>query len=176
MSLAGTRFVNTAAVDATDPRRRSAHRRTAWSGGSRLCLTALPLQVSSGLPFDIVSHPLAGGAVRVGYTQVSSGYFDVFKIPIVRGRAFTDRDDGASAGVVMINQAMARKFWPNADPVGDRIIIAKGYAPGFDEPARQIVGIAGDIHDEGLNRCARPNDVYPLGAGSPWHHSLWSRA
>jgi putative ABC transport system permease protein len=135
----------------------------------------LPLQGSSGLPFDIVSHPLAGGAVRVGYTQVSAGYFDVFKVPIARGRAFTDRDNRGAEGVAIVNQAMARKFWPNANPVGDRIIIAKGYAPGFDEPARQIVGVASDIHDQGLNRSPSPMIYVPLAQVPLGITALWTR-
>jgi putative ABC transport system permease protein len=174
MSLTGTRFVNTAAVDGLI--RDAVQRIDALPGvevaGSSY---ALPLQVGSGLPFDIVSHPLAGGAVRVGYTQVSPGYFDVFKIPIVRGRAFTDRDDGAASGVALINQAMAGKFWPHADPLGDRIIIAKGYAPGFDEPARQIVGIAADIHDEGLNRAPVPMMYIPMAQIPPGITALATR-
>ena len=48
-------------------------------------------------------------------------------IPVMRGRAFTERDNGAGAPqVVMINQAMARQFWPNTDPLNDKIWIGKG--------------------------------------------------
>ena len=45
---------------------------------------------------------------------MSPGYFDVFRIPLLRGRDFTDRDGGGAAGVVIINQTMARQFWPKA--------------------------------------------------------------
>ena len=54
------------------------------------------------------------------------------------------------------------QFWPNSDPLGQLIVIGKGYAPGFTEPPRQIVGIAGDIHDEGLNRDPGPMAYVPL--------------
>jgi putative ABC transport system permease protein len=174
MSLAGTRFVSTPAVDqlVRDAVQRIDTLPGVEAAGSA---TALPLQGSSGLPFDIVSHPLAGGAVRVGYTQVSAGYFDVFKVPIARGRAFTDRDNRGAEGVAIVNQAMARKFWPNANPVGDRIIIAKGYAPGFDEPARQIVGVASDIHDQGLNRSPSPMIYVPLAQVPLGITALWTR-
>lgn len=57
---------------------------------------------------------------------------------------------------------MARKFWPGADPIGQLIVIAKGYAPGFDEPPRQIVGIAGDVHDQGLDLDPGPMVYVPL--------------
>jgi hypothetical protein len=124
--------------------------------------TALPLQGTSGLPFDIVNHPLARGAVRVGWTSVSPDYFRVFEIPILRGRAFTERDDRAAPGVVIISQTMARKFWPDRDPIGELITIGQGYAPGFDEPPREIVGIAADIHDDGLDRTPEPRLYVPF--------------
>lgn len=174
MSLAGTRFVNTSAVA------RLVHDATQRIGAlpgvvSAGAASALPLQIGSGLPFDIVERPLANGAVRVGWTGVSPGYFDVFRIPILRGRNFTDRDNRAAAGVAIINQAMARIFWPNRDPIGDRIIIAKGYGAGFDEPPRQIVGIAADIHDAGLNRYATPMIHVPVAQVADGLTALLSR-
>ena len=52
---------------------------------------------------------------------MSPGYFEVFKIPVMRGRAFTDRDDAAAPPVVVINEAMAKQFWPKADPLSEQI-------------------------------------------------------
>ena len=174
MSLAGTRFVNTLAVgqlvrDATQ--RICALPGVAAAGAA----SALPLQVGSGLPFDIVERPLANGAVRVGWNSVSPGYFDVLRIPILRGRNFTDRDDRAAAGVAIINQSMARIFWPNRDPIGDRIIIGKGYGPGFDEPPRQIVGIAADIHDDRLNGNPTPMIRVPVAQVADGVTALFAR-
>ena len=83
---------------------------------------------------------------------VSPGYFEVFKIPVKRGRAFTERDDGAAPGVVIINEAMARQFWPNGDPLNDRLVIGRGVMREFaTEPERQIIGVVGDTRDGGLN-------------------------
>src|SRR4029077_11890899 len=48
------------------------------------------------------------------------------------------------------------------DPVGDQILVAHGYSPAFEEPARQIVGIASDVHDAGLNRNPGPMMYIPL--------------
>src|SRR5690606_26155084 len=81
----------------------------------------VPLEGGYGLPFRIAGRPLAadsqgpshGGG---GWTTVSSGYFDVFRIPVKRGRAFNDRDTSGSTPVVIINEAMARQFWPESDP------------------------------------------------------------
>ena len=160
-SLAGTRFNRTAGVAQLvhDGVQAIA---TLPGVAAVAASTALPLEGSSGLPFDSVSHPLAGGAVRVGWTGISADYFQVFQIPIVRGRAFTERDDHAARGAVIISQAMARQFWPTADPIGELITIGKGYAPGFDEPPREIVGIAGDVREDGLNRSPGPMLYVPL--------------
>jgi len=102
--------------------------------------------------------PYTGGG---GWMSASPGYFGVFKIPILRGRDFTDQDDGAAPGVVIINETMAKKFWPKEDPVGQQIVIGKGVGPQFEEPARQIIGIVGDIRDGGLNRDPRPLMIVP---------------
>jgi predicted lysophospholipase L1 biosynthesis ABC-type transport system permease subunit len=56
---------------------------------------------------------------------------------------------------------MAKKYWPGEDPVGQQIVIGKGVGPQFDEPARQIIGVAGDIRDGGLNRDPRELMIVP---------------
>jgi len=78
---------------------------------------------------------------------VSPGYFDIFEIPVLRGRAFADRDDEAAGRVALVNEAFARK-----SPQAERLVLGQGYGPEFEEPARQIVGIVGDVHDAGLSR------------------------
>src|SRR5437764_14400388 len=84
-------------------------------------------------------------------------FFDVFKIPVRRGRAFTELDNGAGSPVVMINQAMAKQYWPKSDPLNDRIWIGKGImAELASERPRQIVGIIGDVRDGALNRDPQP--------------------
>ncbi len=74
-----------------------------------------------------------------------------------RGRAFNERDNAAAPPVVIINEAMAKKFWPKADPLDDRIWIGKGVMPEFAaESPRQIIGIVGDVRDGGLNNDPGP--------------------
>jgi ABC-type antimicrobial peptide transport system permease subunit len=63
---------------------------------------------------------------------------------------------------VIINQAMARQYWKDGDPLHDRIFIGKGIGPAFEEPARQIIGVAGDVRDGGLNREPRPEMYIPV--------------
>ncbi|HLM98217.1 MAG TPA: FtsX-like permease family protein [Bryobacteraceae bacterium] len=174
MSLAGTHFDNTRAVGQLV---REATRRMDTLPGviASGATSAVPLEIGSGLPFDIVGRSLAQGPVRVGWTSVSPGYFDVFRVAIRRGRGFTDRDSHAAPGVAIINQTMARMFWPGRDPIGDRIIIGKGYGPGFDEPAREIVGISADIHDEELSSAPRPMTYVPMAQVADGIAGLFSR-
>src|SRR5262249_54165098 len=93
--------------------------------------------------------PFHGGA---GWQTVSPGYFEVFKIPVLRGRTYNDRDTAAAPPAVVINQAMARRFWPNSDPMADKIVIGKGVMPQLaSEQPRQIIGIVGDVRGNGLD-------------------------
>jgi putative ABC transport system permease protein len=89
----------------------------------------------------------------VGWTTISPGYFDTYKIAMKRGREFTDRDDDKSPAVAIINERMAQKYWKDADPLKDRILIGRdtGVNEFKDEPVRQIIGIVSDVREEGLD-------------------------
>jgi predicted permease len=130
----------------------------------------VPLQGGLGLPFVIEGRPLEGPFHGGGgFTPISATYFTVFKIPVLRGRAFTDRDDGAAPKVAIINQAMARQYWPDGDPLNDRITVAKGL-PQLEDPTRQIVGIVGDVRAVALN-IDPPPTVYVPWAQVPDAHN-----
>jgi putative ABC transport system permease protein len=123
----------------------------------------MPLMGGFGLPFTIVGRAHEWPADGAGWMAVSPGYFDAFKIPLLRGRDFTDNDSGAAQGVALINEAMAKQFWKNGEnPVGQQIVIGHGVGPEFEEPARLIVGIVGDVRDGGLNRNPEPKMIVPL--------------
>jgi predicted permease len=162
MSLTGDRFQKTAGVATLVQNGRD--RVKAIPGVEAVASACcLPLEGGFGLPFNVVGRPLGkdpytGGA---GWMNASPGYFDVFKIPILRGRDFKDTDTVGAPGVVLINQTMAKQFWPKEDPLGQQIIIGKGVGPQFEEPARQIIGIVGDIRDGGLNRDPRALMIIP---------------
>lgn len=96
----------------------------------------VPLVDRLFLSFQIAGRPEP--RATSGWTVVSPGYFETFNIPVVRGRTFTDRDDSGPRAVV-INEALAKWFWPNSDPTNDRIIIGEG------EPPRQIIGVVKDV-------------------------------
>lgn len=158
MSLAGKRFTTSAAIEALV--RDGTERLRALPGVQNASATCcVPLEGGYGLPFLVVGRPLDkspfhGGG---GWLTVSPGYFDVFRIPIVRGRAFDDRDSAAGPPVALINQAMAKRYWPEGDPLNDKMWIGKGVmAELATEQPRQIIGIVGDLRDGGLNRDPRP--------------------
>jgi putative ABC transport system permease protein len=104
--------------------------------------------------FEIVGDGRASSpAEDIGWTTISSGYFDAYKIAMKRGRQFTDRDDSKSPAVVIINERMAQTYWKDADPLKDRILIGQdaGVNEFKDEPVRQIIGIVSDVREEGLD-------------------------
>jgi putative ABC transport system permease protein len=162
MSLAEPRFRKTAGV--AQLVREGVQRLQTIPGVSAAAATCcLPLEHSGFLSFTVVGRPLDGpNHGFAGWINASPAFFDIFKIPLLRGRRFTDRDDDGAPGVVIINQAMARQFWPDGDPLKDHIFIAKGGGPLLEEPARQIVGIVGDVRDLALNRDPRPSMYIPI--------------
>jgi putative ABC transport system permease protein len=170
MSLRGERFAKTAAV--ADLMRNGSERLAALPGvevaGAACCV---PLQGGFGLGFIIEGRPLEGPSHGGGgFSPISPNYFSVFKIPIVRGRGFTDQDSGGAPGVAIINQAMAKRYWQTGDPLADRITIGRGLNPAMELAGRQIVGIAGDVRDGGLNRDPQPIMYVPW-AQMPDAHS-----
>ena len=155
MSLTGPRFL---ASDGVEQLVRDGVERLRSLPGVEAASAAccVPLQGGYGLPFSIVGrpplnkNPFTGGG---GWVSISPGYFEVFKIPVKRGRAFTDRDNKAAPPVVVINETMAKKFWKDSDPLKDQIVIGKGIMREFaTETPRQIIGVVADSRDNGLNR------------------------
>ncbi len=105
-----------------------------------------PLSGSLGMGFWIEGRPQTPGADGTapqssGYIAVTPNYFATLKAPMAQGRDFDIRDTEASPFVAVINETMARKFWPDENPIGKRIRM--DYVP--DEPVREIVGVVKDI-------------------------------
>jgi predicted permease len=168
MSMTGPRYSKSAAVEQVV--RDGVERVGAIPGVELASATCcVPLENGYGLPFLIVGRPPQQGPFTGGGTwlTVSPGYFEVFKIPVVRGRSFTTQDGAGAQPVVVINEAMARQFWKPDDPkqnnpLNDQLIIGRGIMREFaDEPARQIIGIVGDVRDGGLNNDPRPHMYLP---------------
>ena len=127
-----------------------------------------PLQRAYILPFVIAGRPLEGQwHDAVWWRTISADYFEVFRIPVLSGRAFTDRDTAGSPPVAIINQAMARKLWPGVDPLSARLTIGRSVdgrtvlREFAGEPERQIVGIVGDTRDFALTSNPDPTMYVP---------------
>ncbi|HVP48046.1 MAG TPA: FtsX-like permease family protein, partial [Bryobacteraceae bacterium] len=85
---------------------------------------------------------------------VTPGYFQAMRIPILRGREFTERDNPQEPGAAIISETLARRLWPREDPVGRRITVEEHPRPN---DWMTIVGIVGDVKQEGMSD--RPRDT-----------------
>jgi len=92
--------------------------------------------------------------------QVVPGYFEAMRIPLLRGRLLNDSDLASNAPrVVVINNEMARRFWPGQDPVGKRL--KYGLDPGADMPWKTVVGVVADMRRQRLDEAAIPYMFQP---------------
>jgi putative ABC transport system permease protein len=125
---------------------------------------SLPLEPTVSLPFTLLNRALYSAPYHgVGlWRTVSPGYFNVFGVPLLRGRAFTETDDAAGQRVVMINRSMARRHWQDQDPVGEKIVIGKSADREFDEAPRVVIGVVADVRDTGVNRDPEPAMYVPI--------------
>jgi putative ABC transport system permease protein len=100
------------------------------------------------LPFMIQGRPPypAGSAPTTNYYSVTPDYFKAMGIPLLRGRLFTERDTKDTPRVVIINETMAKRFFPGEDPIGKRLDLGDAREPDWEE----IVGIVGDVKHYGL--------------------------
>ncbi len=158
MSLTGPQFANPASV--AHVIHEGLRRIRALPGVEAAATTCcVPLEDRWQVGFQIAGRPEGPASERIaGSTRVSAGYFETFKIPVLRGRLFAVADESGPP-VVIINQTLAKRFWPNSDPLRDQIIISG------DETRRQIIGVVGDVHDDLLNRDPRPNLYAPSVTG-----------
>ncbi|HEY0078083.1 MAG TPA: ABC transporter permease [Pyrinomonadaceae bacterium] len=129
--------------------------------------TVLPLgKASNYTSFEIEGRPPQppGQFLLAEHVGIFADYFRTMRVPVLKGREFTEQDTKQSAPVVIINEAMAREFWPNEDPIGQRIRI--DYDRGL---AREIVGVAGNVRNFGLDADPKPEmyvsqDQFPFQA------------
>jgi predicted permease len=115
----------------------------------------LPYENGAGLGFRIPGHPVmpdgqngAGFTGAAAWASVAPGYFEVLRIPLLRGRTFSDRDTAAASPVAIIDEAMAKQFWaPGEDPLSSHVVMGKDP----NAPVRQIVGVVGAVYDGWVN-------------------------
>jgi putative ABC transport system permease protein len=155
------------------PQRKYAQpeQQTAFANGLLERLKALPGVQAVGLT---QSMPLVGDYVlgfiiegrpapdpseepSTNYYAVTPDYFRAMGIRLVRGRLFTAQDDAKAPRVAIINETMARQYFPNEDPIGKRIHITNG-----PQTWREIVGIVGDIKQYGVDKATSAQSYEPF--------------
>ncbi len=85
-----------------------------------------------------------GESTEINSSSVATGYFETLGIPLLRGRAFNEQDREGSPGVVMINEAFARRYWPGQEPIGKRIQTGAARSGANDSPYLEVVGVVKD--------------------------------
>jgi putative ABC transport system permease protein len=121
-------------------------------------------------PFRIEGRPMEGGgpgpaagfAARttdpfVNYSLVTPDFFKTIRVPVIRGREFTTRDTLDASPVAIVNEAMARRFWPGENPIGQRVTVT--IVPG--EQPREVIGVVGDTPTSRWDRSAAPGLYVP---------------
>ncbi len=135
--------------------------------GVQSAAAAYPLPFSgdaASSSFDIQGRPLAPGdpGPHSDLFAVTAGYFPALKIPLLEGRTFTDQDREGGQPVVVIDENLARQYWPGQDPVGKRL------RRGNHTPWATIVGVVGHVHhsvlagDTGKGVCYYPLFQVPI--------------
>jgi predicted permease len=109
--------------------------------------SALPLWGRMDMIFNIPGRTPPEGRPFLADVQwrfVSAHYFDVLRVPLLSGRPLREQEPGRT---VIINQSMARKFWPGANPIGQTIFIGPGLGSGYQVGLTEIVGVVGDVRE-----------------------------
>jgi len=118
----------------------------------------LPFQGDAGRGFVVEGRPDPGPENMPGaaYSVVCPNYFRTLGVPLLEGREFSHQDSLGAPGVIVINQAMAQKYWPNENPVGRAIRIG-----GPNGARLTVVGVVRDVHNWGLDEKVHPQFFRP---------------
>ncbi len=117
-------------------------------------------EVANSTVFEAEGRPLPPPEQRIEYPfeTVSTGYFEALGIPLVAGRTFRDSDTADAQQVVIINESLAKRDWPDQDPIGKRI----RPAGGDDNSWMTVVGVIRDLRRSDVTRAVRPEMYFPL--------------
>src|SRR5437588_12119103 len=121
-------------------------------------IDSLPLNGGGSIqPFSIEGRPVAqmSDQPEVDVRVISPGYLRAMHIPIVRGRDLTDSDVAGRPGAVLISDSLARRFWPNEDPIGRHLTLTF-----YPHVVREIVGIVGDTKQDALDETRPAATIY----------------
>jgi putative ABC transport system permease protein len=122
-------------------------------------ISSLPLAgLGAATSYEVVGQPLPpkGEEPVCDVRVATNGYFRALGIPLLKGRWFNEDDAVDIKGRVIINEAMARRHWPNEDPLGKRIKVSWN-----DTREDEIIGIVGDVRQSALDTAARPTNYWP---------------
>ena len=123
---------------------------------------SLPIEGSQwGSIFIVGDQPVPSRAQipQADFNPISPEYIKTMRIPLLRGRIFTEADTEKSPQVVLINETMARRFWPNEDPIGKRV--KQGW-PEQTTPWCEVVGVVGDVKMQGVIEPTRLHIYLPI--------------
>ena len=127
--------------------------------------TSVPFLSTRALnSFNLIAFSFPGNATfaqeefTADFGAVSPNYFDLLKLPLKKGRVFTDHDDYGATSVVVVNEAFVRKFFPQQDPIGQHVRDSKRTATDSARTATdsEIIGVVGDVLDHGLDQPPEP--------------------
>ena len=110
--------------------------------------------------FAVAGRPPEDIGVEVVHREISPGYHDVLNIPVIRGRTFNDADDANAPSVLLINEALAKKYFANDDPIGKRVSFDR--IPDSTSFWRTIVGVVGSERQRGLEFEPQPEFFAPV--------------
>jgi putative ABC transport system permease protein len=129
--------------------------------GAESAIAVPPPLTGSNMGFTISfvgrPPPKPGERLVTGFRAGSSGIFTTLRVPLKRGRTFTAaEEDPKQPRVLVVSEAFVKKFYPDEDPIGKRVII------GFGDPVeREIIGVVGDIKERGLTEDTTPTSYAP---------------
>ncbi len=123
-----------------------------------------PMTSVPDMPFEIEGRPAPDGNLPSAlYYMVTPDFFQTMKIAVKRGRDFTMRDTANSSWVMIVNETMARRFWPNENPIGKRVKI--DLSP--DDPSREVIAVVHDMPGNPQQKTQQPAIFVPFFQAGP---------
>jgi putative ABC transport system permease protein len=132
----------------------------------------LPLTNQGNFPAQRENHSensIGGMEIRI----VTRAYFETIGTPFLRGRRFGARDTATSSPVILVNETVARTWWPNGNPLGDRLVIGEYQGKDYGKQApREVVGVVGDTKSVNLKAPPRPTVYIPIEQALEYDYDL----
>ena len=121
-------------------------------------MSFIPMGGAYMFSFSVLGHaaPSPESRPRAGYDDVSPGVFQTLRVPLKKGRFLDDHDTQTAPWVVVVNEAFAKKHFPNENPIGQQILLRYDPYPVDEERPRQIVGVVGNMKHFGLGQETPP--------------------